>query len=529
MAIRRRPFLFLPFFVFVYPSILPCNGRTESELKLELTNLRPSPPHGEEGVGFDWALVGRSPIDRRAAMAPQPREYWVSFFRGGGEDILNAIEAAIDVAASEQPAALRARRDAIAERLYTALLLVSSGAPTAAAAAAAAARPQAGAPAAEPQAQAQAQQQEQLLPEGAASVPSLCSSDRAEAITDDGAPRHDDDSVAAEAEKIKAVLVNYQEKSETALLDLLRRLQQLEFTVHTLKVTAIGKTVGRLRKHNSKQIRHLVRLLIGGWKSIVDEWMSNGGSGDAIVDHTPQSMHPSSLEQEDRGMSSPSVDEGALFATPSTSIRLSEDNQGSRMFDGMDDAGNTRNSVQRYPGSQEPIRRPPQPVAQQYDPDQSWKQEQSAARQSRPQELANGQTREQFIAAMLAKPSSAESGRGRPQVRPKQQQGASPAQGRPQPVPSDKPAGNPDANSLRAKLDLAKNAKLELATNSKLEMTKRKLQEGYQEIDNAKKQRTVQMVDPQDIRKQGNRGWQPNAKPRNNTSNTNNNRNWSSK
>lgn len=47
-----------------------------------------------------------------------------------------------------------------------------------------------------------------------------------------------------------------------------------------------------------------------------------------------------------------------------------------------------------------------------------------------------------------------------------------------------KPAGNPDANSLRAKLDLAKNAKLELATNSKLEMTKRKLQEGYQEFDN---------------------------------------------
>lgn len=162
-------------------------------------------------MGFDWGLVGRSPIDRRAAMAPHPRDYWVNFFRGGGEDILNAIEGAIDVAASEQPAALRARRDAIAERLYTALLLVSSGAPTTAAgAAAAAARPPAGAPAAEPQ--AQEQQQQQLLPEGAASVPSLCSSDRAEAITDDGAPRHDDDSVAAEAEKIKAVLVNYQEK-----------------------------------------------------------------------------------------------------------------------------------------------------------------------------------------------------------------------------------------------------------------------------------------------------------------------------
>ncbi|CAM0907020.1 unnamed protein product [Alopecurus aequalis] len=454
-------------------------------------------------------------------MAPPSMDYWVGFFRGAGENVFDAIDAAIDVAASDHPAAFRARRDAIAERLYTALLLVSSGAP-----ASAAARPQAGAPAAEPQAQAQLQQRQQLLPEGAGSVPSLCSSDRAEAITDDGAPRRDDDSVAAEAERIKAVLLNYHEKSEAALLELLRRLQQLEFTVHTLKVTEIGKAVTSLRKHNSKQIRHLVRLLVGGWKSIVDEWMSSGGGGDAIVDHTPQSMHPSSLEQEDRGLASPSMDEGALFATPSTSMRLSEDNQGSRMFDGMDDGGNsTRNNGQRYQGSQEPIRRQPQPIAQQYDPDQSWRQEQSAARQSRPQELTNGQTREQFIAAMLARPSGAESGPGRPQVvRFKQQQGASPAQGKPQSVPSEKPAGNSDANSLRAKLDLAKNAKLEMSTSSKLEATKRKLQEGYQEFDNAKKQRTIQMVDPLSIQKQGNRNTS-NTKPRN-TSNTNNNRNW---
>jgi hypothetical protein len=111
-------------------------------------------------------------------------------------------------------------------------------------------------------------------------------------------------------------------------------------------------------------------------------------------------------------------------------------------------------------------------------------------------------------------------------VKPKQQQGALPAQGKPQPTPSDKPA---DANSIRAKLDLAKNAKLEMATNSKLEVTKRKLQEGYQEFDNAKKQRTIQMMDPQSMQKQGsNRNWQPNSntKPRNNGNNTNNNRNW---
>ncbi|PNT74658.1 probable mediator of RNA polymerase II transcription subunit 26b isoform X2 [Brachypodium distachyon] len=459
-------------------------------------------------------------------MAPPPStDCWAAFFRAAGDGIFDLIEAAIDVAAADRPDALRARRDAIAEHLYTATLAVS-GAP--AAAAGAAARPPAPVPAVEPRTEALQQKQQQLLlPEGAASVPSLCSSDRAEAITDDGAPRRGegDDAVAAEAERIKAALVNYHEKSEGALLELLRRLQQLEFTVHTLKVTEIGKTVTNLRKHNSKQIRQLVRLLVGGWKLIVDDWMSSGG--DAIVDHTPQSMHPSNLEQEDRGLSSPAMDEGALLATLSTSIGLSEDNQNSRLFHGIDD-GNTRNSGQRNLGCQEPIRRPPLPMAQQYDPDQSWRQEQSAARQSRPQELTNGQTKEQFIAAMLARPpaSNAKPGPVRPQVRSKPHQDASPAQGRPQSVPSD--VGNYDANSVRAKLGLAKNAKLEMSNNSKLEVAKRKLQEGYQEFDNAKKQKCIQMVDPQDVRKQGNRSGQPSGKPWN-SSNTNNNRNWSSR
>uniref|UniRef100_A0A0E0LNZ2 TFIIS N-terminal domain-containing protein n=1 Tax=Oryza punctata TaxID=4537 RepID=A0A0E0LNZ2_ORYPU len=444
-------------------------------------------------------------------MAPPSMDYWLGFFRGAGDNIFDAIDAAIAVAASDHPAALRSRRDAIAERLYTAHLV--SGAP-------AAVPPAGGAATEAPPAQL-------LHPEGAASVPSLCSSDRAEVITDDGGVPRREDPVAAETERIKAVLLNDQEKSEATLLELLRRLQQLELTVDTLTVTEIGKAVSSYRKHNSKQIRHLVRLLIEGWKRIVDEWMS---SRDAIVDHTPQSMHPSGLEQDERGLSSPSMDEGALFATPSTSIRLSEENQGSKFFDGMDDDGNTRHNGGRdsrlYTRNQEPARRPLPPMAQQYDPDQSWKQEQSAMRQSRPQELSNGQTREQFIATMLARPSNPESGPGRPQLRTKQHQDASPAQGRSQPMPSDKLASHHDENSVRAKLELAKNAKLELTNSAKLEVTKRKLQEGYQEFDNAKKQRTIQMVDPQNLPKQANRNWQPNGKPRNN-SNLNNNRNWS--
>jgi hypothetical protein len=43
-----------------------------------------------------------------------------------------------------------------------------------------------------------------------------------------------------------------------------------------------------------------------------------------LTDHTAQSMGPSSLEEEDRGAPCTPMDEGALFATPSTSMRLSE-------------------------------------------------------------------------------------------------------------------------------------------------------------------------------------------------------------
>jgi hypothetical protein len=51
---------------------------------------------------------------------------------------------------------------------------------------------------------------------GRTPVPSLCSSDRAEAVTDDGAPRGDD-PVLAETERIKAVLLGGQDKVPLSL------------------------------------------------------------------------------------------------------------------------------------------------------------------------------------------------------------------------------------------------------------------------------------------------------------------------
>ena len=78
-------------------------------------------------------------------MAPPSRDYWLGFFRGAGDNIFDAIDAAITVAASDHPAALRERRDGIAERLFTALLVTGAAAAAAGAAAAAAAAGQGGA------------------------------------------------------------------------------------------------------------------------------------------------------------------------------------------------------------------------------------------------------------------------------------------------------------------------------------------------------------------------------------------------
>ncbi|CAL4939575.1 unnamed protein product [Urochloa decumbens] len=442
-------------------------------------------------------------------MAP-PLAYWRGFFSGARGSIFDAIDAAIRVAAADHPDALRARRDAIAERLYTALVPApppeAPGLPTP------------GQPAL-------------LLPEGAGSVPSLCSSDRAEVVTDDGggAPRNNShDAVVTEAFRVKAALSNAHEKSEAELLELLQRLGQLEFTVDAIMATEIGMAVKPLRKHASKQIRQLVRSLIEGWKATVNEWVNDGGP---IVDHTPQSVDASCLDQEEGGLPSPPMDEAALFATPCTSIQLSE------FFDEMDDDGNIRRDAKEHrqcnlpnqepvkhrqcnPPNQEPVRKQ-SPMGQWYDPEQNWKLDQAAMKQSRSNEPLNWQTRQQSNPGAKGKPSNAAFGPGRPQrmhlepkgseMRPKQEQDVSAAQRRPKPTMPKQPSPQHNENSVRAKLELAKEAKLEA--------TKRKLQEGYQEFNNAKKQRTVQMVDPQDLPKLGNRNLALNGKARNNNNN----------
>lgn len=406
-------------------------------------------------------------------MAPPPPspslDYWRGFFSGARASIFDTIDAAIRLAAADNPDGLRARRDAIAHRLYTVLNVLPP-------------------------------------PEDAVVV-------AAAPAFPDGTRRHD--PIVAEVFRVKAALASNQQMSEEELLDLLRRLQQLRFTADAIKVTEIGKAVKHLRNYGSKHIRILVRSLIEGWQAIVSECVSDEG---AIVDRTPQSMEASCIEHEEGGLPSPPMDEAALFATPCTSIQLSE------FFDEMDDDGNVRINAkegeQQYPTNHESVKKQP-PMAQRYDPVQNWRLDQSAVRQSRLPESCGWQTGQQYITEAQEKPSNAAFGPGRPhwlhsepigsELRPKPLQGVllSQTQRRTKPTMPNRTLGQHDENSVQAMLELAKNAKIEA--------TKRKLEEGYQEFSNAKQERIIQMMDPQDLLKQGNRSLQPNGKARNNS------------
>ncbi|KAM0908891.1 hypothetical protein ACQ4PT_015161 [Festuca glaucescens] len=234
-----------------------------------------------------------------AAPAPPPPslDYWRGFFNGARASIFDTIDAAIRVAAADCPDALRARRDAIAHPpLHRPPPAVRGACARDGGGRRAAAHAPRGVPVASPASAA-------LM---APAVPHR---------------RDGQDPVAAEVFLVKAALSSDQQMSEDELLEHLQRLQQLKLTVDTIKATEIGKAVKHLRKHSSKQIRQLVRSLIEGWQTIVTEWMSNEA---AIVDHTPQSMDSSCLEQEEGGLPSPPMDEAALFATLCGSIELSE-------------------------------------------------------------------------------------------------------------------------------------------------------------------------------------------------------------
>ncbi|XP_020696654.1 probable mediator of RNA polymerase II transcription subunit 26b, partial [Dendrobium catenatum] len=89
---------------------------------------------------------------------------------------------------------------------------------------------------------------------------------------------HLESQIVGEVMKIKEILFNNQNESDSILYDSLRTLQLLHLSVETLKATKIGRTVNALRKHSYKQIQELAQTLVNRWKELVDEWVKSAAA-----------------------------------------------------------------------------------------------------------------------------------------------------------------------------------------------------------------------------------------------------------
>ncbi|KAJ6797589.1 Uncharacterized protein M6B38_217990 [Iris pallida] len=412
-------------------------------------------------------------------------DYWRKLFRSAGTDIFQVLESAIDVAAADRLEDFLLRRDRIAERLFTLRLdrclrcnRVREQ-PTAAA--------------------REEEDDDGKLEEKESKVDSNShgdfdvdvdvvdpvrnsnySYDEAEALTEE---MEEESQLVGEVLRIKNILDHHQEESDRVLFDSLRRLQLMALSIDTLKATDIGRAVNRLRKHSSNEIRQLARMLIDGWKLLVDEWLKVAPS---ITDNSPVSVNPSVLDEEE-GLPSPPLDEGALFSTQTASIQLSQ------FFDGMDDDGNLRNEGafdKKHESERRPLENCKLAVRKQQQPSSQFNiPEPKEQRRGEPKllEAPNSQSKPQGI-ILKSKLSSTDSGPGRPARLVSEQKGIS----------YMNPRIQKNTNAPQEK----KNSE-DVSVLAKLEVSKRKLQERYQEAENAKRQRTTQVMELHDLPKQG--------------------------
>uniref|UniRef100_A0A0E0PMI1 TFIIS N-terminal domain-containing protein n=1 Tax=Oryza rufipogon TaxID=4529 RepID=A0A0E0PMI1_ORYRU len=382
----------------------------------------------------------------------------------------------------------------------------------------------------------------------------------------------EESQVVGEVLRIKDLFLHKEDHSDATLFESLRRLQLMQLSVSTLKATEIGRAVNGLRKHNSQQIRHLVRTLIEGWKILVDEWVST--TNVALTDNSPGSSKTSVVDDaDDEGLPSPPLDEGAFFATQTTAIQLSEvlifvcswylncfgpEHNSNfallfffllhlpdlKLFDEMDEDGNLRHNNDGSLGNKRENngRRPTShPALTKQEPPRNMgtvekvqsrrpelARQEPSMRQANPQTPQNSslQVKQQAMLHKQSKPLSSDSGPGRPLRAAPQQKPFVEMKSRlarEQVAVERKPAAShvdksrlPAQPSAGVKLESAKPKIYDgLESNSRLEAAKRRLQERYQEAENAKRQRTIQVMELGDIPKPKHQNRQPMMKSRN--------------
>ncbi|XP_078445143.1 transcription elongation factor (TFIIS) family protein [Wolffia australiana] len=182
-------------------------------------------------------------------------EYWRKYFRSADSNIFEVIEKAIHVAVADWPQEFRARRDGLAEVLFSCQLARCGGCDRVNG---------------EDESKAATAEETEAL---------------TEALTEETA---EEGHLVREVFRIKQILSNKDFETDSVLFESLQRLQSMALSVDVLKETEIGKAVNGLRKHRSREMRLLVRALIDGWKVVVDEWVHANA---IITECTPESMN----------------------------------------------------------------------------------------------------------------------------------------------------------------------------------------------------------------------------------------------
>nr|GMD43046.1 probable mediator of RNA polymerase II transcription subunit 26B [Ipomoea batatas] len=334
---------------------------------------------------------------------------------------------------------------------------------------------------------------------------SNCSYGDAEALTDE---IEEESQTVEEVLRIKKILDNYEEESDYILFDSLRRLQLMSLSVENLQATGIGKSVKALRNHGSKQIRPLVQTLLGEWMLMANEWFS-ATNAISSTESTPDSGKSSIVEveeEEEEGLPSPPMDEGVFFTTAATTgMELSH------FFDGMDDDGNPHTSGEfkknRENGRKPSVENQSIPVRK----DQLSERANPSSRdpKNKPPKKDEAVMKKQTTVDKPNKPSASDSGPRRP---------AKPALDHKASSYEMKSQQRSDGTTLPKRSVGSPQNKLRCSDEDsvrKLEATKRRLQERYQEVEKAKKQRTIQVMELHDIPKQGLGNKNTHAKPGN--------------
>ncbi|KAL4394206.1 hypothetical protein S245_004933 [Arachis hypogaea] len=430
------------------------------------------------------------------------QDHWRSYFRKANSDIFSIIDNAITVAASDCPKECRLRRDAIAELLFSCRLArcrgcdrvelaVDGGSGKDDCGGGGGGGRRSGESEVETGGSKESKVNSSRDDRGEVNVQivSNYSYGEAEALTDE---IEEQSLYADEVFRIRQVLLNSQEESDSVIFESLRRLQLMELTVDLLKATEIGKAVTPLRKHGSRDIRQLARTLIDGWKVMVDEWVKattpiTGSEG------TPDSVKPSTVDEEE-GLPSPPMDEGAFFATQAGSMELSQ------FFDGMDDYGNPQQSGE-FIKNRESGRRAS------LDNQHIVEMKIQASANDTNTDIKGQQAMKHESTVKLTKLVNTDSGPGRPPKTTMQIKGTV-KQKMPQKIETSVIPKQPQASN-QDKSKPSDDSSLKV----KLEAAKRKLQERYQQAENAKRQRTVQVMELHDLPKQAVAHRNPHVKP----------------